>query len=76
MIDTHWLDNPRTIEVNHNDTTEALFMLYDLRSSLSEKMKDKPLSDSDDTIGEAIDHVIQFIEQLDQKCTEIAPCNI
>jgi hypothetical protein len=73
MIDTHWLDNPRLVEVNHNDTTEALFMLYDIRTSLSEKMKDMPLSDSDDTIGEAIDHVIQFIEQLDQKCTEIAP---
>ena len=73
MIETHWLDNPRLVEVNHNDTTEALFMLYDLRTSLSEKMKDKPLNDSDDTIGEAIDHVIQFIEQLDQKCTEIAP---
>ena len=73
MIDTHWLDNPRLVEVNHNDTTDALFMLYDIRTSLSEKMKDMPLSDSDDTIGEAIDHVIQFIEQLDQKCTEIAP---
>ena len=73
MIDTHWLDNSRLVEVNHNDTTEALFMLYDLRTSLSEKMKDMPLSDSDDTIGETIDHVIQFIEQLDQKCTEIAP---
>ena len=50
MIDTHWLDNPRLVEVNHNDTTEALFMLYDIRTSLSEKMKDMPLSDSDDTI--------------------------
>ena len=75
MIDTHWLDNPRSIEVNHNDTTEALFMLYDLRTALSDKVKNQPLDDSDDTIGEAIDHVIEFIEQLDHKCTEVAPCN-
>jgi alpha-D-ribose 1-methylphosphonate 5-triphosphate synthase subunit PhnI len=73
MIDTHWLDNPRSIEVNHNDTTEALFMLHDLRTVLSDKVKNQPLDDSDDTVGEAIDHVIEFIEQLDHKCTEVAP---
>jgi hypothetical protein len=71
MIDTHFLEFPRLVEVNYNDTTAALFELYDIRQALSDRVKNKPLNDDFDlTIGEALDSVIQFIEQLDQKCTE------
>ena len=74
MSDTHWLDSPKIVEVSHNDTTSALFELYDIRQALSDKVKNKPLSaDSDYTIDDALDSVIEFIEALDQKCTEIAP---
>ncbi len=70
MIDTHWIENPKLIEVNYNDTTEILFMLYDLQSVLSEKIKDQPLNDSDDSVGEAIYHAIKFIEKIDKKFTD------
>lgn len=70
MIDTHWIENPKLIEINYNDTTEILFMLYDLKSVLSEKTKDQPLNDSDDSVGEAIDHAIKFIEKIDKKFTD------
>ena len=73
MIDTHFLEFPRLVEVNYNDTTAALFQLYDIRQALSDRMKNKPIDDFDLTLGEALDSVIQFVEQLDQKCTEIAP---
>jgi len=73
MIDTHFLECHRLVEVNYNDTTAALFQLYDIRQALSDRVKNKPIDDFDLTLGEALDSVIQFIEQLDQKCTEIAP---
>jgi hypothetical protein len=73
MIDTHWLESPRLIEVNYNDTTAVLFDLYDIRQALSDRVKNKPCNDFDLNIGQALDSVIEFIEQLDKKCTEIAP---
>ena len=73
MSNTHWLDSPQLVEVSHNDTTSALFDLYDIRQALSDRVKNKPCNDFDLKIGEALDSVIEFIEQLDKKCTEIAP---
>jgi len=72
MIDTHWLQSPKLIEVSYNDTTAALFDLYDIKRMLSDKVKNKPLSDDNDdyTIGDSIDSLIEFLEDLDKKCTE------
>jgi hypothetical protein len=74
MIDTHWLQSPKLVEVSYNDTTAALFELYDIRQALPHSVRNKPIdADSDFTIDEALNSVIEFLEALDQKCTEIAP---
>ena len=72
MIDTHFLQSPKLIEVSYNDTTAALFDLYDIKRMLSDKVKNKPLSadNYDYTIGDSIDSLIEFLEDLDKKCTE------
>ena len=72
MIDTHWLQSPKLIEVSYNDTTAALFDLYDIKRMLSDKVKNKPLcaDNYDYTIGNSIDSLIEFLEDLDKKCTE------
>jgi hypothetical protein len=71
MIDTHWLENPRMVPVSYNDTTAALFNLYDIKRALSGKVKNKPLDgDSEEyTIGDALDDAIEFLEQLDKAAT-------
>ena len=71
MIDTHWLENPRMVPVNYNDTTAALFNLYDIKRELSGKVKNKPLNGDFDeyTIGDALDDAIKFLEQLDKAVT-------
>lgn len=71
MIDTHWLQSPRMVEVSYNDTTDALFMLYDLKKALSDKIKSQTMNESDYTIGEALDQLFDFIQDLDHKCTEV-----
>ena len=38
MIDTHWLQSPKPVEINFNDVTGALFDLYDIRDALSKKI--------------------------------------
>ncbi len=38
MIDTHWLENPVRLEVDHNNLTAALFELYDIKAALSQKL--------------------------------------
>ena len=43
MIDTHWLQSPKPVEINFNDVTGALFDLYDIKESLSSRVKNKPL---------------------------------
>jgi hypothetical protein len=75
MIDTHWLQSPKPVEINFNDVTGALFDLYDIRDALAQKVKEQPL-DGDClgfTLGQTLDSVIDFIEKLEVKCTEIAP---
>ena len=75
MIDTHWLQSPKPVEVNFNDVTGALFDLYDIKESLSNSVKNKPLEGDclGFTLGETLDSVIQFLEQLEVKCTEVTP---
>ena len=75
MIDTHFLQSSKLVEISYNDTTAALFDLYDIKRMLSDKVKNKPLSadNYDYTIGDSIDSLIEFIEALDRKCTEVTP---
>jgi hypothetical protein len=45
---------------------DALFDMYDIRRTLSQRIKNKP-KDNDGsifTVGECIDNVIEFLEQL------------
>jgi hypothetical protein len=75
MIDTHWLQSPKPVEINFNDVTAALFDLYDIRDALSKKVKEQPL-DGDClgfTLGQTLDSVINFIEKLEVKCAEVTP---
>jgi hypothetical protein len=45
----------------------ALFDLYDIRNALSIKSKAREKSDgSDETIGEALNDAIAFLEQLEE----------
>lgn len=71
MIDTHWLENPRMVFVNYNDTTTALFNLYDIKRELSDKVKNKPLNGDFEeyTIEDALNSAIEFLEQLDKAVT-------
>ena len=49
----------------------ALFDMYDIRDNLSTQTKRKPKSEgSDETIGEALDDVIEFLETLETELTE------
>jgi len=75
MIDTHWLQSPKPVEINFNDVTGALFDLYDIKQALTRKVKKQPLDGdcSGFTIGETLDSVIEFLEQLEVKCTEVTP---
>ena len=73
MIDTHWLQSPKPVEINFNDVTAALINLYDIKQTLTRKVKKQPI-DGDClgfTLGETLDSVIEFLEQLEVKCTEV-----
>jgi hypothetical protein len=74
MIDTHWLQSPKPVEINFNDVTGALFNLYDIKESLSDRVKNKPLEGDclGFTLGQTLDSVIEFLEQLEKKCTEVS----
>ena len=72
MIDTHWLDNPRNIEVNFNDVTAATMELHDIKAALSTRMRNR-LLDGDEvgmTIGDTLDSVIDFLTELERKAYE------
>jgi hypothetical protein len=60
------------VNVNLNDVSSALCDMYDIRNALSAKVKKMPKDNegTDYTVGECIDDVILFLEQLegDLKC--------
>jgi hypothetical protein len=57
--------------MNLEATQIALFDMFDIRNSLSTQTKRKPKSEgSDETIGEALDDVIEFLENLEAELTE------
>jgi hypothetical protein len=67
MKDTHWMEGSKPIEVNPNDVTAALCDMRDIQDVLSAKIKAMPKDNdgTDFTIGDCIDDVIKFLEQLE-----------
>ena len=62
MTDTNWNDGIA------NDISSALCDMYDIRSALSDKIKNKPkdADGTDTTIGDCLDSVIEFLEDLER----------
>jgi hypothetical protein len=58
-------------EVNLNELSSALCDMYDIRNALSDKVKKMPKDNegTDYTVGECIDDVIEFLEQLEGSLT-------
>jgi hypothetical protein len=67
MMDTHWLENPIRLEVDHNNLTAALFELYDIKAALSQKvLKQTYNADFEDqTIESGLNAVIEFLQTLE-----------
>jgi hypothetical protein len=59
------------VEVNPNDVSSALCDMYDIRNALSAKVKKMPKDNegTEITIGDCIDDVILFLEQLEGQLT-------
>ena len=57
--------------VNLNDVSSALLDMYDIREALSAKVKKMPKDNegTEITIGDCIDDVIEFLEQLEGSMT-------
>jgi len=53
--------------IDQNALSDAVLNMYDLREALSEKIKNKSLHEptTDYTIGDCLDDVILFLEQLE-----------
>jgi len=69
MIDTHWLENPVRLDVDHNHLTSALFELYDIKAALSQKvLKQTYNADFEDqTIESGLNAVIDFLKSLENQ---------
>ena len=69
MIDTHWLNNPVSLEVDMNSLTSVLFELYDIKDALSVKvLNQKYNSDFDEcTVEAGLNSVIEFLKSLEGK---------
>lgn len=66
MIDTRFLENPKPIEIDFNDVTQALFDLYDVRETLSTTAKRKATDGLGSTVGTCLDSVIDYLETLER----------
>jgi len=60
------------ILINQNALSSALCDMYDIREALSTRIKNRPKDNegTDITIGDCIDDVILFLEQLDAEGTK------
>jgi len=57
------------MNIDQNEVSNAVLNMYDIRDTLSKRIKNKPLNDdiySDYSIGDCIDDVILFLEGLEQ----------
>jgi hypothetical protein len=66
MIDTRFLENPKPVEIDFNDVTQALFDLYDIRETLSTTAKRKTTDGLGSTVGTCLDSVIDYLETLER----------
>lgn len=66
MIDTRFLENPKPIDIDFNDVTQALFDLYDVRETLSTTAKRKATDGLGSTVGTCLDSVIDYLETLER----------
>jgi len=59
------------VDVNLNDVSSALCDMYNIRNAWSDKVKKmtKDNEGTDYTVGECIDDVIAFLEQLEGQIT-------
>ena len=67
---THWSDASVIIEVNPNDLSSALCDAYDIKDRIrSYGIKDKPkdADGSETTIGDCINDIIYFLEELEKE---------
>ena len=62
MTDTNWNDGIT------NDLSSALCDMYDIRNTLSNKVKNQPKDNdgTETTIGDCLDSVIEFLEDLER----------
>jgi hypothetical protein len=53
--------------MNRDDVLNALFNIYDIKNSLNSSIKKRPKDNdgTETTIGDCIDEVIEFLEQLE-----------
>lgn len=55
--------------IDSNALSNAVLNMYDIREALSKRTKNKPLNDdtdSDYSIGDCLDDVVLFLEQLEE----------
>ena len=59
--------------IDSNALSDALLNVYDIKNALPERIKSKSLHEptTDYTIGDCLDDVIIFLEQLEEKNHEI-----
>jgi hypothetical protein len=59
------------MNISLNEVSSALCDMYDIRNALSDKVKKMPKDNegTDYTVGECIDDVIGFLEQLEGTLT-------
>jgi len=62
MTDTNWNDGIT------NDLSSALCDMYDIRNTLPNKVKNQPKDNdgTETTIGDCLDSVIEFLENLER----------
>jgi len=59
------------MDVSLNEVSSALCDMYDIRNALPDKVKKMPKDNegTDYTVGECVDDVIEFLEQLERTLT-------
>ena len=68
MIDTHWMDGSKPIEVNPNDVTAALCDLRDIADAIPQRILHSRFDDeSDITVNDAIASIFDFLESLERQ---------
>jgi len=68
MIDTHWMEGSKPIEVNPNDVTGALCDLRDIADAIPQRILHSRIDDeSDITVNDAIAAIFDFLESLERQ---------